>query len=70
MIPNSHTSDLSVTGLQANDFASDVAMAEDRTSYDDSQACDVVLEPGDISVHHPNTVHGSHANSSDRRRGG
>ena len=31
---------------------------------------DLVLNPGDISIHHPNLVHGSHANTSNRRRCG
>jgi hypothetical protein len=31
---------------------------------------DVVLNPGDISIHHPNLIHGSEANTSDRRRCG
>ena len=31
---------------------------------------DVVLQPGDISIHHPNIVHGSNANLSQRRRCG
>lgn len=33
-------------------------------------ATDVELEPGDASVHHPNLVHGSGANNSQRRRCG
>lgn len=37
---------------------------------DDSQAVDLVLQPGDLSVHHPNIIHGSHANYSDRWRRG
>lgn len=44
------------------------AMAEDL--IDPSRAADVVLAPGDVSVHHPNLVHGSNANTSARRRCG
>jgi len=33
-------------------------------------AVDVVLEPGDVSVHHPNVIHGSEGNLSDRWRRG
>ncbi|UJR32720.1 hypothetical protein I4U23_020179 [Adineta vaga] len=31
---------------------------------------DIILEPGDISIHHPNIIYGSNANTSDRRRCG
>jgi phytanoyl-CoA hydroxylase len=37
---------------------------------DPSSIVDLVLNPGDVSVHHPNIVHGSDANKSDRRRCG
>lgn len=70
VIPYSHETDLSVTGLKADNFASDVQGATDRIEYDDSKAVDVILEQGDVSIHHPNTVHGSYANFSKRRRGG
>ena len=40
----------------------------DDALIDESRAVDVVLAPGDISVHHPNIVHGSNANKSDRWR--
>lgn len=37
---------------------------------DESQAVDIVLDPGDVEVHHPNIIHGSYANASPRRRCG
>ena len=37
---------------------------------DDSQAKDLVLRPGEISLHHLHSVHGSNANPSGRRRVG
>ncbi|CAF3374997.1 unnamed protein product [Rotaria socialis] len=37
---------------------------------DQEKIVDIVLKPGDISIHHPNIVHGSNANTSDRRRCG
>lgn len=37
---------------------------------DESKAVDIVLDPGDVEVHHPNIIHGSHANASPRRRCG
>lgn len=37
---------------------------------DESQAVDLVMQPGDVEVHHPNLIHGSHANPSPRWRRG
>jgi ectoine hydroxylase-related dioxygenase (phytanoyl-CoA dioxygenase family) len=37
---------------------------------DESAAVDVVLAPGDVSIHHPNVIHGSDANTSPRWRRG
>ena len=38
---------------------------------DESNAVDIELEPGDVSLHHPHIIHGSNANTGDRwRRGG
>lgn len=38
--------------------------------FDESQAVDIVLAPGDVEVHHPNIVHGSRPNTSTRWRRG
>jgi len=37
---------------------------------DESAAVDVILKAGSVSVHHPNLIHGSNANTSDKRRCG
>lgn len=37
---------------------------------DESTAVNVILNPGDISIHHPNVIHGSRANTSPRWRRG
>ena len=37
---------------------------------DASQAVDLILKAGDVSVHHPNVIHGSNANTSARWRRG
>ncbi|MEW6753890.1 MAG: phytanoyl-CoA dioxygenase family protein [Candidatus Latescibacterota bacterium] len=42
----------------------------DPALVDESRAVDVVLYAGDVSVHHPNLIHGSNANTSSRRRCG
>ena len=39
-----------------------------RMDVNESQAVDVVLRPGEMSLHHANIVHGSNANGSDGPR--
>lgn len=42
----------------------------DEALVDESRAVDLVLRAGDVSVHHPNVIHGSNANTLPRRRCG
>jgi ectoine hydroxylase-related dioxygenase (phytanoyl-CoA dioxygenase family) len=42
----------------------------DPALVDESKAVDLVLAPGDVSVHQPSIIHGSNANTSPRRRAG
>lgn len=42
----------------------------DKGLVDESQAVDCIMQPGDVEVHHPNVIHGSNANTSDRWRMG
>ncbi len=42
----------------------------DPALVDETLAVDVPLKAGDISVHHPNIIHSSGANRSDKRRAG
>lgn len=42
----------------------------DAGFVDESKAVDVILKAGDVSVHHPNVIHGSKANTSTKRRCG
>ncbi|MBV7335075.1 phytanoyl-CoA dioxygenase family protein [Chloroflexi bacterium TSY] len=43
----------------------------DQSLASESEAVDIVLEPGDVSIHHPHIIHGSNANTSENwRRGG
>jgi hypothetical protein len=37
---------------------------------DTSNAVDLELEPGDVSIHHPNVIHGSDGNNSEMWRRG
>ena len=39
-----------------------------RMDVDESQALDLVLKPGEMSLHHTNIIHGSNANTSDGPR--
>ena len=42
----------------------------DQALADEARAVDMVLQPGDVSVHNPNIIHGSNANHSSRWRRG
>lgn len=42
----------------------------DESLVEESAAVDMILSAGDVSVHHPNVIHGSNANLSPRRRCG
>jgi ectoine hydroxylase-related dioxygenase (phytanoyl-CoA dioxygenase family) len=53
-----------------DDVASVLGSGMDPALVDESAAVDVVLESGDVSIHHPNLVHGSRANNSPLRRCG
>ena len=46
------------------------AATHDESEIDMDNVVDLVLNPGDISIHHPNIIHGSEPNVSDRRRAG
>jgi len=66
-----HMSLLSEDELEKRDDGTNVlgsGIAADQV--DKSQAVDVVLKAGDVSVHHPNVIHGSNANTSPRWRRG
>ena len=57
--------------MQRNDEVANVlgsSVADELV--DETHAVDVILGPGDVSVHHPNIIHGSNANTSQRRRCG
>ncbi|MBI4557693.1 MAG: phytanoyl-CoA dioxygenase family protein [Candidatus Hydrogenedentes bacterium] len=42
----------------------------DDALVDESRAADVILRAGDVSVHHPNVIHGSNPNTSAKWRRG
>lgn len=56
---------------QKDTFAPDNALSrgqEVAAEVDESQAIDIILEPGDMSLHHFAIVHGSLPNTSDKPR--
>src|SRR6266542_137215 len=42
----------------------------DDSAVDETKAVDLILKKGDVSIHHPNVVHGSNANTSPKWRRG
>ncbi len=69
VIPRSHTRELSAL-QERKDVSSVLGSSIDPSLVDESRAVDVVLEAGDVSIHHPNLIHGSEANTSDQWRMG
>jgi phytanoyl-CoA hydroxylase len=67
----SGTQHLDLQQLKARtEIANVLQSGMDEASVDESKAIDLVLKAGDVSVHHPNVVHGSNANTSSKRRCG
>jgi ectoine hydroxylase-related dioxygenase (phytanoyl-CoA dioxygenase family) len=69
VIPNTHH--LELQQLQERKDVKNVLSSQiDPKFVDESKAVDVILKAGDVSVHHPNVIHGSNVNNSPRRRAG
>lgn len=63
------TQHLELQGLtERHDRANVLESGMDDGLVDESRAVDIVLKAGDVSVHHPNIVHGSNPNTSDEWR--
>ena len=69
VVPGSHVLDLQAM-QQRTDVANVLSAEIDPALVDEAQAVDIVLKAGDVSMHHPNIVHGSNANTSPRWRRG
>jgi phytanoyl-CoA hydroxylase len=69
VIPESQHLDLQEM-QERNDVDNVLGSGMDGSLVDESQAVDILLEPGGVEIHHPNLIHGSHANTSDRWRRG
>ncbi|GAA2454741.1 hypothetical protein GCM10010191_87140 [Actinomadura vinacea] len=68
VIPGSHRE--GIHKVRERDGEDAVFGVESDVAVDESRAVDVILEPGDVEVHHPNIMHGSNANNSPNRRCG
>jgi hypothetical protein len=55
---------------ERTDVENVLASGMDPALVDESGAIDLILKAGDVSVHHPNVIHGSNANTSPMRRAG
>ncbi len=55
---------------ERHDVANVLESEIDLDDIDETKAVDVILKAGDVSIHHPNIIHGSCANTSDRWRRG
>ena len=63
------TQGLNLKELQERkDIDSVLGSSIDEAEVQEEQAVDLELEPGDVSIHHPNIIHGSNPNNSHRWR--
>jgi ectoine hydroxylase-related dioxygenase (phytanoyl-CoA dioxygenase family) len=69
VVPGTQHMDLQAV-MQRMDVPNVLSASMDEALVDEKQAVDIVLAPGDVSVHHPNIIHGSNANTSPRWRRG
>ncbi|KJE21093.1 protein involved in biosynthesis of mitomycin antibiotics/polyketide fumonisin [Frankia torreyi] len=69
MIPGTHQLDLADIVLR-DDVPNMLCSSIDARYVRDEAAVDVILRPGDVSVHHPAIIHGSEGNESGRWRRG
>lgn len=67
MIPGSHKHNIKE---HIDTFADDnlLTRGQNISGVDESKAVDLILKPGQASVHHCRTIHGSRPNRSNRRR--
>ena len=68
VIPGSHTMD-QVAHTDTHADANLLSRGQEiNVEVDESQAVDIVLQPGEMSLHHVRLIHGSEPNPSDIRR--
>lgn len=69
MIPGSHKLPLQKIVLRS-DLPNMLNSSIGAEYVDSTEVVDIELQPGDVSVHHPNIIHGSEPNRSAKRRCG
>jgi phytanoyl-CoA hydroxylase len=69
VIPGTHKMELQKLNRRT-DVKNVLSSEIDPALVDDSKAVDLILKAGDVSVHHPNIIHGSNPNTSSKRRCG
>jgi ectoine hydroxylase-related dioxygenase (phytanoyl-CoA dioxygenase family) len=67
VIPGSHQQGL-LDHATARDDSNLLFRGEQVTTVEESRAVDVVLQPGEMSLHHSNLIHGSNPNTSAEPR--
>lgn len=73
MVPGSHKLPLQIPELKTdipNMLFSSINSTFIENLVETSETVDIMLQPGDVSIHHPQIVHGSEANTSPKRRCG
>ncbi len=66
-----HTQHLTLESVQTRTDVDNVLGSSMNPDHvDEKKAVDLILRAGDVSIHHPNLVHGSEANTSDAWRMG
>jgi len=69
VIPETHRLELQSL-KERHDVPNVLESSMDESLVEENKAVDIVLQPGDVSIHHPNIIHGSNANNSDLWRRG
>jgi phytanoyl-CoA hydroxylase len=69
VVPGTQHMDLKQV-MTRTDVKNVLSASMDESFVDESKAVDVILAPGDVSIHHPNIIHGSNPNTSPRWRRG
>lgn len=69
VVPGSHRMDFK-PHYDKRDGANVLGSQIDPAAVDESKAVDIILRAGDVSIHHPNIIHGSNPNRSPNRRAG